>query len=70
MPANNEDRAPMTMSWMLMNIPLGALMVAFTVGLPVWVMLKYPEGDDTAIAHTTAVSYEESAAREYSPVGA
>lgn len=70
MPANMEDRAPMTMSWMLMNIPLAALMVAFTVGVPAWVMLKYPEGDDTAIAHTPAVTCEDTAAREYSPVGA
>ena len=36
------------MNWILLNIPLGALMVAFTVGLPLWVMLKHPDGDDTA----------------------
>jgi hypothetical protein len=69
-PANNEDRAPMTMSWILLNIPLGALMVAFTVGLPLWVMLKYPEGDDTAIAHAAAASHDDTPAREYSSVAA
>ena len=42
------------MNWILLNIPLGAAMVAFTVGLPMWVMLKYPEGDDIEIAHTAA----------------
>ncbi|HEY5201100.1 MAG TPA: hypothetical protein VIJ31_09345 [Acidothermaceae bacterium] len=40
-------------------------MVAFTVGLPLWVMLKYPEGDDTAIAHTAApLAHEHAAAHE------
>ncbi len=59
------------MNWILLNIPLGALMVAFTVGLPLWVMLKYPEGDDTAIAHATApVARPYVAAREYSTLAA
>ena len=35
------------MSWIWINIPLCALMVAFTVGLPAWVLLKYPEDADT-----------------------
>jgi len=53
------------MNWILLNIPLGAAMVAFTVGLPLWVMLKYPEGDDTAIAHTAApLAHEHAAAHE------
>ena len=69
MPTNNSNRAPMSMNWILLNIPLAALMVAFTVGLPLWVMLKYPEGDDTAIAHTAPVTHEGSAAREYGVAG-
>jgi hypothetical protein len=44
----------MTMNWILLNIPLGALMVGFTVGLPLWVMLKHPDGDDPAKALTQA----------------
>jgi hypothetical protein len=42
----------MTMNWILLNIPLGILMVAFTVGLPLWVMLKFPEGDDKPAVQT------------------
>ena len=57
------------MNWILLNIPLAAAMVAFTVGLPVWVMLKYPEGDDT-VAPTAAVTHEDTAARQYSAVAA
>lgn len=38
------------MNWILLNIPLGVAVVAFTVGLPLWVTLKHPEGDhDTAL---------------------
>ncbi len=58
------------MNWILLNIPLAALMVAFTVGLPLWVMLKYPEGDDTALAETAGVVREDNANREYSKLAA
>ena len=30
-------------AWILLNIPLAALMLAFTVGLPLWVIFKHPE---------------------------
>ncbi len=33
------------MSWIWVNLFFGLIAVAFTVGLPLWVMLKYPEGD-------------------------
>jgi hypothetical protein len=69
-PNPTESGASMTMNWILLNIPLGAVMVAFTVGLPLWVMLKHPDGDDAAIAPTAAVTHEDSAARECSAVAA
>jgi hypothetical protein len=57
------------MNWILLNIPLGAVMVAFTVGLPLWVMLKYPDGDDIAIAHTAApLAHEYGAAHDHGAV--
>jgi hypothetical protein len=31
------------MSWILLNVPLALVMLAFAVGLPMWVMLKHPE---------------------------
>jgi hypothetical protein len=36
------------MNWILLNIPLGLVMVAVTVGLPLWVMLRFPEDDPQA----------------------
>ena len=47
------------MNWILLNIPLGAAMVAFTVGLPLWVMLKHPEGQTAATAQTAAARPNE-----------
>ena len=32
------------MSWIWLNIPLAVVMVAFTVGLPLWLIVKHPEG--------------------------
>jgi hypothetical protein len=32
------------MTWIWLNMPLAVLMVAFTVGLPLWVIIKHPEG--------------------------
>jgi hypothetical protein len=55
------------MSWIWMTIPLCVLMVAFTVGLPVWVMLKYPDDADPLAAQTAAARPREhvaAAARE------
>jgi hypothetical protein len=31
------------MSWIWMNLFFGLIAIAFTVGLPLWVMLKYSE---------------------------
>jgi hypothetical protein len=44
----------MTMNSILLNIPLGVAMVAFTVGLPAWVMWKFPEGNDNSAAQLAA----------------
>jgi hypothetical protein len=41
----NTDRASMTMNWMLLNITLGLAMVAIAVGLPAWVLWKFPDED-------------------------
>jgi hypothetical protein len=59
------------MSWIWMNIPLSVLAVAFTVGLPTWVLLKYPDAEPSS-AHTEAQHAHEriaSAAREVHPSG-
>jgi len=49
----------MTMNWILLNIPLGILMVAFTLGLPLWVTLRFVEGEDDATAHPAALRTRE-----------
>ena len=59
MPAHNRTRASMTMNWILLNIPLGILMVAFTLGLPLWITLKFVEGEDDATAHPAALRTRE-----------
>jgi hypothetical protein len=57
------------MNWILLNIPLGALMVAFTVGLPLWVMVKYPDGDDTTLtAAPVALEHTAPAARSVAAI--
>lgn len=35
------------MSWIWLNMPFAVLMIAFTVGLPLWVIVKHPEGGAT-----------------------
>ena len=32
------------MGWIWLNMPLALVFVAFTVGLPLWVIIKHPEG--------------------------
>jgi hypothetical protein len=34
-----------SMSWIWLNIPFAVVIVAFTVGLPLWVIVKHPEGE-------------------------
>lgn len=41
------------MSWIWLNIPLALVMVAFTVGLPLWVIVKHPEGGVDSRAQVT-----------------
>lgn len=31
------------MSWILLNVPLALVMLAFTVGLPMWVLMTHSE---------------------------
>jgi hypothetical protein len=51
------------MSWIWMNIPLCVLAVAFTVGLPAWVIWKHPdEGDPRAAQAAAKESQERTAA--------
>lgn len=40
----------MTMNWILLNVLFGVGMVAIAVGLPAWVMWKFPEGNERATA--------------------
>ena len=44
------------MTWIWLNMPLAVLFVAFTVGLPLWVIVKHPEGGatDTSAAQVPA----------------
>jgi hypothetical protein len=66
-PYPTESSGVGAMSWIWMNLPLCVLMVAFTVGLPVWVMLKYPDDADPKAAQTAAERPREhvaGAARE------
>ena len=46
------------MSWILLNIPVAVVMVAFTVGLPLWVIVKHPEGG-ASVESRTQVSPRE-----------
>jgi hypothetical protein len=36
------------MSWFWMNIPLAAIIFSATAGIPLWMVIKYPDG---AAAH-------------------
>jgi hypothetical protein len=40
------------MSWIWLNMPFALVIVAFTVGLPLWVIIKHPEGgtSDASVA--------------------
>ena len=66
-PVPNESSGVGAVSWIWiwMNIPLCVLMVAFTVGLPVWVMLKYPDDADPLAAQTAAAQPREHVAAGY-----
>jgi hypothetical protein len=50
------------MSWIWMNVPLCVLAVAFTVGLPAWLIWKHPDEGDTRAAHTAAKQSRERTA--------
>ena len=36
------------MSWIWLNFPLAVVMVAFTVGLPLWLIVKHPDGESSS----------------------
>jgi hypothetical protein len=51
------------MSWIWMNVPLCVFAVAFTVGLPAWLIWKHPdEGDPRAAQAAAKRSQERTAA--------
>ena len=52
----------MTMNWILLNIPLGVVMVAIAAGLPAWVIWRFPEGDDSTTAQRVASRSREHSA--------
>lgn len=62
LPANIRGRASMAMNWILPNIPLGVAMVTFAVGLPAFVMWKFPDGDDNVTAQPAALNSREHTA--------
>jgi flagellar basal body-associated protein FliL len=49
------------MNWILLNIPLGVVMVALAAGLPAWVLWKFPEGDDNTAQTAAPQSGERTA---------
>jgi len=51
----------MTMNWILLNIPLGVVMVAIAAGLPAWVIWKFPEGDGGTAPQRAALHSRENA---------
>ena len=48
------------MNWFWLNIPLGVLITAFTVGLPLWVMLKFPEVEAKVEHAVTAIEHRHA----------
>jgi hypothetical protein len=50
------------MTWIWLNMPLAVLMVAFTVGLPLWVIIKHPEGSATDAPAAQVPSHAQSSA--------
>jgi hypothetical protein len=57
------------MSWILLNVPLALVMLAFTVGLPMWVMAKHPE-ENAPVAIDAAVLRPVAATPAYVGAGA
>jgi hypothetical protein len=39
----DNDREELTMTWLLLNIPLAALFFALWVGIPLWMVIKHPD---------------------------
>jgi hypothetical protein len=39
----DNDREELTMTWLLLNIPLAALFFALWVGIPLWMVFKHPD---------------------------
>jgi hypothetical protein len=64
-PVPNGSNGVEDMSWIWLNIPLCVLVVAFTVGLPAWIIAKYPDDDtDKTGQHAVAPRRGHGAARE------
>ena len=67
------------MNWIALNIPLGVVMFGFAVGLPLWIMLKYPDTErpvaqDSSVLQVVATGVEgrvtADAASSVEPVSA
>ena len=48
------------MNWFWLNIPLGVVMTLIAAGLPMWVLLKYPE-EGARTKHAEAVPVQRHA---------
>jgi hypothetical protein len=55
------------MNWILLNIPLGVVLVIFTVGLPLWVMLRFPDDDTREPIALSPRLAQAGARRQVSP---
>jgi hypothetical protein len=49
MQADNDMRK-LTMTWLLLNIPLMILFFAMMVGIPMWLVRKHPDTKPTRVA--------------------
>jgi hypothetical protein len=55
-----SSELPVVMSWIWINFPLAILLLAFAVGLPLWVTLKFPEDGSSATTQKARKPSEES----------
>jgi hypothetical protein len=65
-----NTQLPVVMAWIWLNVPLCVAMALFTVGLPVWVMTKHPEGNSPVPLDRTVLRPEpQSVARPMADAG-
>jgi hypothetical protein len=56
-------------TWILLNIPLAVVMMTLTVGLPLWIILRYPEEDRIVDVPREVLRRRPSAHRPAAPRG-